>query len=38
MTIKKPQGKAPVERVHQLILNMIATKDLDNIIFDHKYP
>ena len=37
-TIKKPQAKAPVERVHQVILNIIVTKDLDNKVFDHIDP
>ena len=29
-TIKNPQSNAPVERVHQVILNMLVTKDLAN--------
>ena len=33
--IKNPQANAPVERAHQVILDMLATKDLDNKIFDH---
>ena len=36
-TIKNPQVNAPVERVHQLILNMLITKDIDNKVFDHIY-
>ena len=32
--IKNPQGNSPVERVHQVILNMIVTKDPDNKVFD----
>ena len=27
-----------MERVHQVILNMIFTKDLDNKVFGHIYP
>ena len=29
-SIKKNQDNAPVERVHQVILNILVTKDLDN--------
>ena len=32
--IKNTQANAPVERVHQVILNMVDTKDLYNKIFD----
>ena len=28
-TVKNPQANAPVDQVHQLILNMLVTKDLD---------
>ena len=35
---KKPQANAPVERVHQVILNMLVTKDPDNKVFDYMYP
>ena len=35
MEIKKTQFNAPVEQVHQVILNMIVTKDLDNKVFDY---
>ena len=35
-TIKNLQTNGPVERVHQVILNMLVTKDLDNKVFDHK--
>ena len=31
-TIKKLQANAPVERVYQLTLNMLVTKDLDTTI------
>ena len=37
-TIKNPQTNTPVERVHQVILNMLVTKDFDNRVFDHIYP
>ena len=36
--VKKPQANAPVERVHQVIVNMIVTKDLDNKVFDYIDP
>ena len=32
-TTKNPQAYDPVERVHQLILNMLVTKDIDNKVF-----
>ena len=35
MTIKYPQDNAPVERVHQLISNMIVTKDLAKNYFSY---
>ena len=31
--IEKPQANAPVERVHQVILNSIVTKDISNKVF-----
>ena len=34
-TIKNPQANAPVEQLHQVILNMIFTKDLDNKFFNY---
>ena len=34
-SVKNPQANAPVERVNQVILNMLATKDLDNQVFEH---
>ena len=37
-TIKNPQAKNPVEWVHQVILNMLVTKYLDNKVFNYKYP
>ena len=36
-TIKNPQTNSPVERVHQVILNTIVTKGIDNKIFNHIY-
>ena len=37
-SVKKYQANAPVERVHQVILNMFVTKDLGNKVFDYIYP
>jgi len=37
-TVENPQANAPVERVHQVIQNMIRTKDLTNRIFDYIDP
>ena len=34
-TIKNPQANALVERVHQVIYNILVTKDLDNKVFDY---
>ena len=36
--VKNPQANATSEQVHQVILNMIDTKDLDNKVFDHIDP
>ena len=36
--VKKPQANAPVERVQQVILNMLVTKDIDNKVFNYIYP
>ena len=36
-SVKNPQANAPVERVHQLIINMLVTKDIDNKVFDYIY-
>ena len=38
MIIKNPQSNAPVEKVHQVILNIIVTKYLDKKVFDYIYP
>ena len=37
-SVKNPQANAQVEEVHQLIFNIIFTKDLDNKLFDHIDP
>ena len=37
MTVNKPEYNAPVERVNQLIYNMLVTKDLDTKLFDYIY-
>ena len=37
-SIKNPQYNALVERVYQVILNMLVTKSFDNMVFDHIYP
>ena len=34
-SIKNPQSNAPVERMHQVLHNMIVTKDLDSQILDY---
>ena len=36
--IKTPQPNAPVERVRQVILNMLVTKDFDKKVLDHVDP
>ena len=36
-TIKNPPANAPVEWVHQVILNTLVTKDINNNIFNHIY-
>ena len=37
-TIKNPQANAMVERGHQVVLNMLSTKDLDNKVLYHIDP
>ena len=37
-SVNKPQANASVEQVHQVILNMLVTKYLDNKFFDYIYP
>jgi hypothetical protein len=36
--VDNPQANAPVEQVHQVIHNMICTKDLHNRVFDYIDP
>ena len=36
--VKNPQANAPVEKVHQVILNMLVTKDLDNKVLNYIDP
>ena len=38
MTIKSPQANAPVERFHQVILNMLVTNNLAIKVYDYIYP
>ena len=38
MTVKNPQFNDTVERVHQVSLNMLVTKNLDNKVFNHIDP
>ena len=38
LLVKNPRSNTPVERVHQLILNMFVTKDIDNKLFDYIDP
>ena len=35
---KNPQANAPAERLHQVIINMLVTKDLDNKLIDYIDP
>ena len=37
-TVKNPHVNAPVEQVHNVILNMLVIKDIDNKVFDHIDP
>ena len=37
-SVKNPQANAPVEQVHQVILNIIVTKDINNKLFDYMDP
>jgi hypothetical protein len=36
--VENPQANAPVELVHQVIHNMICTKDSGNCVFDYIDP
>ena len=37
-SVKNPQANTPVNRVHQVIVNMLVTKDINNKIFDYIDP
>ena len=37
-TDENPQGNVPIEQVHQVIHNMVATKDTKKRTFDYIYP
>ena len=37
-SVTNPQANAPVERLHQVMLNMIVTNDLYNKVFNYIYP
>ena len=37
-SVKNLQANSPVDLVHQLILDMLATKDIDNKVFDYIDP
>ena len=38
MTIKKPQANYLLEQVHQVIFNMLVTKDIDKQVLDYIEP
>ena len=38
ISIKNPQANATVEQLHQVILNMLVTKDLDKKFFEYIDP
>ena len=37
-TVENPQGNSPVERIHQVVHNMIKTHELDDYVFDYIDP
>ena len=37
-TVENPQGNYPVERIHQVVHDMIKIKELDKAIFDYINP
>ena len=37
-SVKKPQHKALVKRLHQVILNILVTRYIDNKVCGHIYP
>ena len=38
ITVENPQGNSPVERIDQVVQNMIKTKELDKFVFDYIDP
>ena len=36
--INNPQANTPFERVHQVLLNLLVTMNLDDKVFDYIYP
>ena len=38
ITVENPQGNSPVERIHQVVQDMIRTKELDKLVFDYIDP
>ena len=37
-SFKNQQSNTPAEGVHQVIYNMLVTKDFDNFFYDYIYP
>ena len=37
-TVENPQGNSLVERIHQVVHDMIRTKELDKLVFDYVDP
>ena len=37
-TVENPQGNSHVERIYQVVQNIIKTKELDKVIFDYIKP
>ena len=37
-SVNNPQSNAPVERLHQVIINMLVTKNIYNKVFEYIYP
>ena len=37
-SVKNPQAKAPVEQVHQVIVKILVTKNIDNKVFEYIDP
>ena len=38
MIVKNPEDNTSMERLHQVILNILVTRDIDNKVFDHIDP